>query len=53
MDVVTINGTQYYSIEKLMLLLGVTSKKTIYNMVKDGRVKKKKLFNKGFFKVKE
>ena len=52
MDVVTISGVQYVSIERLMELLSVTSKKTIYNMVKDGRVEQKKLLNKSFFKIK-
>jgi hypothetical protein len=52
MDVVTIAGIQYVSIERLMELLSVTSKKTIYNMVRDGRVEKKKLLNKAFFRMK-
>ena len=52
MDVVTISGTQYYSIDKLMMMLNITSKKTIYNMVRDGRVEKKRVFNTSFFRQK-
>jgi hypothetical protein len=52
MDVITIAGVQYISIEKLMILLSVSSKKTIYNMVRDGKVEKKKILNKSFFRVK-
>lgn len=52
MDVITIGTEKYYSIEKLMLLLNITSKKTIYNMVRDGRVEKKRVFNTSFFRQK-
>jgi len=52
MDVVTVNNTTYYSIEKLMLMLDITSKKTVYNMVRDGRVEKKRIFNSSFFRQK-
>lgn len=52
MDTVTVNQTTYYSIDKFMLMMNITSKKTVYNMVKDGRVEMKKMLNKSFFRQK-
>ena len=52
MDVVTISGTKYYSIDQFMLMNNIKSKKTVYNWVNDGKAEQKTIFNSSFFKKK-
>ena len=53
MEVITINDKKFYSIAKFCEFGDIKSEKTVYNMVKDGRVEQKKMLNKSFFRLKE
>jgi hypothetical protein len=53
MEVITIKGKTYYSLEKFKSLGDIKSTKTVYNMVKDDRVEQTKMFNKSFFRLKD
>jgi hypothetical protein len=53
MEVITIKDKKFYSMAKFCDLGGIKSEKTVYNMVKDGRVEQKKMFNKSFFRLKD
>jgi len=52
MDVITIGNITYYSIDRFMLMNNISSKKTVYNWVKDGKAEQKKIYNTSFFKMK-
>ena len=53
MDVIKVNDKKFYSMAKFCDLGNIKSEKTVYNMVKDGRVEQKKMLNKSFFRLKD
>ena len=53
MEVITINDKTFYSMGKFCQLGNIKSEKTVYNMVKDGRVEQRRLLNKSFFRLKD
>lgn len=52
MEVITIGGKKFYSIEQFKLQNNISSDKTCYNWVDKGKAEIKKVFNKSFFRVK-
>lgn len=53
MDVITIGGKKYHSIDKFKLIHNINSDKTCYNWVDKGKAELKKMFNKSFFRLKD
>lgn len=52
MDTITIENIKYYSIDKFMLQNNISSKKTVYNWVDNGKAERKNMFNTSFFRLK-
>lgn len=51
MDIITIGDKQYVSIDDYATFKGV-ARKTVYNMIKDGRAIVRKLLNRQFIELK-